>query len=159
MTISFMSLLRCFAAILLLAMSGGCRTAPLLPPANLSEPGWKLHEGQAVWRSGKSAPEIAGELQLASNPDGRVWLQFTKTPIPFVVAQLTLTHWQIQFVPQNRIFVARGTPPSRLAWLQLARALSGLAPADGWLWERKTGDSWRLENKSTGEWIEGYLTP
>ena len=115
--------------------------------------------GQAVWRGGKKAPEIAGELQLATHPDGRVWLQFTKTPIPFVVAQTTATRWQIQFVPQNRTFSGPGRPPSRLAWLQFARAISGGTTAPVWFWQAQMDGSWRLENPSSGEVIVGYLAP
>ena len=135
-----------------------CHTVPL-PPLNLSEPGWKLREGQAVWRSGKKASEIAGELQLATHPDGRVWLQFTKTPIPLVVGQVTATHWQIQFVPQNRMYRGPGRPPARLSWLQLARAISGSSTPPAWSWQTKPDGSWRLENLATGEVIEGYLAP
>jgi hypothetical protein len=158
MEISLLRLLRVFTAMLLINGVLGCRTVAM-PPVNLAEPGWKLREGQAVWRSGKSAPEIAGELQVATHTDGRVWLQFTKTPIPFVVAQLTATSWQIQFVPQNRSFSGGGEPPSRLAWLQLARALGGAASAAGWTFERKAGGAWRLEQSHTGEMLEGFLSP
>ncbi len=151
----------CFASLflgcLLLAL-GGCRTVPL-PPVNLSEAGWKLREGQAVWRSGKRASEIAGELQLATHPDGRVWLQFTKSPIPLVVAQITPTHWQIQFVPQNRAFSGPGQPPTSLGWLQLARAVSGGTPTPAWSWQKQADGSWRLENASSGELIVGYFAP
>src|SRR6185503_6749264 len=38
-----------------------CRTTLTLPPVNLSEPGWTLRQGQALWRSKRDAPEIAGE--------------------------------------------------------------------------------------------------
>ena len=146
-------LLGCFLFVL-----AGCRTAPL-PPVNLSEPGWKLREGQAVWRRGKQASEIAGEVQIATHPDGRVWLQFTKSPIPLVVGQITSTRWQIQFVSQNRTFSGPGQPPSRLGWLQLARAVSGAAAAGVWVWQQQADGAWRLENPSSGEVIEGYLAP
>jgi len=92
----------------------GCQTIPALPPVNLSEPGWTIHEGQAVWRSKKDAPEIAGELLVAVNPDGRSFVQFTKTPLPFIVAQTTINSWQIHFVPNNRTYSAR-TPSGAIA--------------------------------------------
>src|SRR5213593_2130154 len=63
---------------------GACRTAPPLAPANLSEPGWRIREGQAVWRPKIEAPEIAGELLVATHPNGQTFLQFTKTPLPLV---------------------------------------------------------------------------
>lgn len=148
----------CLGGSILVVFLAGCHTAPL-PPVNLSEPGWKLREGQAVWRSGKRASEIAGELQLATHPDGRVWLQFTKSPIPLVVAQISSNHWQIQFVPQNRAFSGPGQPPARLGWLQFAHAVSGATPTPGWSWQKQADGSWRLENAASGEVIAGYFAP
>src|SRR6266545_7862873 len=55
--------------LLMLAMAMACRTAPALPPVNLSEPRWTIQQGQAVWRSRRDAPEIAGELLLACRDD------------------------------------------------------------------------------------------
>jgi len=52
--------------LLTLATVAACRTAPPLPPVNLSDPRWTLQQGQAVWRSQLNAPEIAGELLVAS---------------------------------------------------------------------------------------------
>src|SRR2546422_5254946 len=59
-----------------------CRTVPPLAPANLSEPGWTMREGQAVWRPKTEGPEIAGELLVAIHRTGETYLQFTKTPLP-----------------------------------------------------------------------------
>ena len=92
---------------------------------DINQPGWTVRQGQAVWKSKANAPEIAGELVLATRPDASSFLQFTKTPLPFVVAQTTSNSWQIQFVPQNRTFSARGRPPARLLWLQLPQCLLG----------------------------------
>src|SRR5436190_1004987 len=71
----------------------GCRTAPL-PPVNLHEPGWTVREGQAVWKRDQNTPEIAGEVLLATRPDGCTFVQFTKTPFPMIIAQTTTNHWQ-----------------------------------------------------------------
>ena len=91
-----------------------CHTVPPLPPVNLTEPGWTVLQGQAVWRTKKDAPEIAGELFVATNPDGRSFVQFTKTPLPFVVAQTTTNSWQIHFVPNDKTYSGRGkVPPSQ----------------------------------------------
>src|SRR4051794_40070814 len=110
------------AALLALA---GCRTAPLLPPANLSEPGWRVQQGQAVWKARRTAPEIAGEVLLATGPHQRTLMQFTKTPFPIVVAQTLSNRWEIQFVPERRTFHGRGQPPKYFGWLHLPPALSG----------------------------------
>ena len=96
-------------------------------PVNLSDPRWTVQHGQAIWRSRREAPEIAGELLLAYRDDRLTFIQFTKTPLPFVVARTSADAWQIEFVADNRTYCGRGQPP-QLAWLQLERCLAGVAP-------------------------------
>jgi len=139
--------------------SAGCRTASPLPPVNLSDPGWSVRQGQAVWRPRKGAPELAGELLVAAHASGRSFVQFTKTPLPFVTAQTTATNWQIHFAPRNVTLRGHGRPRARFLWLHLARCLSGAAPPRGWSGGHRAGNAWRFENVSTGEALEGYLTP
>lgn len=137
----------------------GCRTLRRLPPVDLSEAGWNVRRGQTVWRSKAGAPEIAGELLVASRTDGRVFLQFVKTPLPFVVAQIAADAWQIEFIVENKVFSGPGRPPSQLGWLQLARCLAGNAPGSKWRWQKLEDSRWRLENKISGEMLEGFLAP
>ncbi|HLP78705.1 MAG TPA: hypothetical protein VK327_17505, partial [Candidatus Paceibacterota bacterium] len=108
-----------FLLALLIFAAVGCQTTPLLPPANLSAPGWKTFQGQAIWRAKRDAPEIAGEILLATNSNGRMFVQFTKTPFPFVIAQTTTNTWQIESPAQNRTYAGHGSPPLRLIWFQL----------------------------------------
>ena len=135
-----------------------CRSASPLPPVSLSEPGWTIRQGQAIWRRHHDAPDIAGELLVATHRDGRALLQFTKTPVPFLTAQTSSNAWQIQFVAENRIYSGRGTPPARLGWLQLTRCLNGISPPLSWRWQKFEEGRWRLENKTSGELLEGFLT-
>jgi hypothetical protein len=114
--------------------------------------------GQAIWRSDKNAAEIAGELVVATHPDGRAFLEFTKTPLPLVVVRTSPDSWQIQFDERNRSYSGHGQPPAESGWLQVARCLAGAAPPRQCRWERFEGGRWRLENISTGEMLEGYLT-
>jgi len=138
---------------------GACRTAAPLAAANLSEPGWTIREGQAVWRPKVEAPEIAGELLVATHRNGQTFLQFTKTPLPLVVARVTTNRWQIEFVTDHREFSGHGKPPSQFGWLHLARCVAGTAPPAKWRWEKFPDDRWRLENLISGETFEGFLTP
>ena len=162
----------------------GCRTMAPLPPVNLSEPGWTLRQGQAVWKAKREAPDLAGELLLATHPDGRALLQFTKTPLPFVTVQLSGESWQIEFPPQQRRFAGTERPPARLLWVHLAESLSPPWPEttaganhsnatsprlrdnrsrqplpEALHFERTDEHSWTLENRDSGESISGFLNP
>jgi hypothetical protein len=135
-----------------------CRTAAPLPKIDFSEQGWTVHQGQALWRTGARSPEIAGDLLLATNTDGRMLVQFNKTPFPMIVAQTATGRWQIESPSQNKRHTGRGAPPGRLIWFQLPRALSGSTLPHAWSWHRSL-NNWRLENTATGESLEGYLSP
>jgi len=142
--------------LLTLASLTACISAPPLPKVNLSEPGWTTREGQAVWHPPHKAAEIAGDLSVATKADGSVFVQFTKTPLPFAIAQTTPNGWQIEFPTQNRRFAAHGSPPARIVWFQLADALAGKPLSKNWTW-KTSGDNWQLTNSSSGESLEGYL--
>ncbi|HEX4266174.1 MAG TPA: hypothetical protein VH597_17690 [Verrucomicrobiae bacterium] len=143
--------------LLLSMVLGGCLTGPPLPKVNLSEPGWNIRQGQAVWRTKKDAPDIAGEVLAATRADGSAFVQFTKTPFPFAIAQMSPRGWQIEFPPQNKHFAAPGSPPARIVWFQLANALLERPVAKGWTWSN-SDTNWRLKNSSSGESLEGYFT-
>ena len=142
--------------VLLLFGLTACKSIAPLPEANLSESGWNVRQGQAVWRSKKDAPEIAGEILLATNATGRAFVQFTKTPFPFVIAQTTTNAWQIEAPAENRRFARFGAPPQGILWFQLPPALAGEKLPARWRWNN-SGETWRLENRWTGEALEGYF--
>src|ERR1041385_7559281 len=100
-------------AVLLGIGAAGCRTATPLPPANFAEPGWTVRSGQALWRAKRDAPEIAGEILVATNATGETVVQFTKTPFPMVVARTAAGAWQLDAPAQNRRYTFRGAPPGR----------------------------------------------
>jgi hypothetical protein len=104
-------------------------------------------------------PELGGDLVLASDGEGRCLVQFTKTPMPLVTGQTTRTQWLIQFPPQRLGFSGHGRPPRRLTLLYLPAALRGEAIPSSIRFERKADGSWRLENSSSGETLEGFLSP
>ncbi len=149
---------RLFMGTLALALLSACRTLAPLPPVNTAEPGWTIRQGQAVWRAREKSPELAGELLLATHPDGRSFLQFTKTPLPFVVAQTTANSWQIQFVPENKTFSGPGLPPKRLLWLHLPRCLVGICADENLSFDSGADGSFHLANLRSKESIEGFLT-
>jgi len=148
-----------WTALALAAVVGSsCRTFPDLPAVNLSEPGWKMHQGQAVWRSQRDAPEIAGEILFATHAGDRALLQLTKNPLPFVNAQVNGARWEVEFVPQRRKFNGQGTPTPRLLWVHLARALNGTKPPEPLQFAQTEPHGFTLENPKTGESITGFLS-
>ena len=151
---------RSIALVCMLGLLMACRTPPKLPAIDLSEAGWQVRQGQAVWKPNKNAPELSGELVYASHPDGRFLLQFLKTPITLVEAQGDKEAWQISFPPQGQtIGGSRAHLPSqRLGWMYLAQALQAQALPGDWTFTSKP-DGWKLGNARTGEVIEGYLRP
>jgi len=130
-----------------------------MSPVNLAEPGWRVREGQAVWRMPGKRPELAGDLTLAVNDDGRGFLEFAKGPFPFVRARCGPSRWEIEFPSQKLFFAGGGAPPRRLAWLQVCRGLAGKDVRSPWRFEHRADGSWRLDRPHSQESVEGYLQP
>ncbi len=145
-------------ALLLLVAVTGCGTlSPPLPPVNLNDPGWTVHEGQAVWTMKHGKSELAGEVLVATRNDGEAFVQFAKTPFPFLIGRLSHDRWEVQFPARNRRYSGPGAPPRRLLWLYLPRVLAGQPVPPGLSWHRD-GDQWRLENPAAAESVEAYFT-
>ena len=105
------------SVLLAILMScGGCRTATT-SLFIASGPGWRVQQGQALWRPRRGFPELGGDLVMASDENGRCLIQFAKTPMSLVAAQTTRTNWLIQFPAANMSFTGHGRPSSRFAWL------------------------------------------
>jgi hypothetical protein len=158
-----LKLLRGFFSLGMLGLIvlGGCQT-PALPPVDLTQPTWTILQGQAVWvapKSKRDATGVAGELLLATQPDGSCWVQFAKPPFTLVTAQRTPQQWRIAFQQDRQRYGAPGSPPTRLIWFQLARAINGQPVDNSWKFVRDPDDTWRLTNPATGERLEGYLAP
>lgn len=147
-----------FAAFFLFTIIAGltaCKTTP--KTVNLDETGWKILQGQAIWRAKEDAPELTGDLVMATNADGRTFVEFTKDPLPLMVAQTTSNSWQIEFVPQNRSLSGRGKPPARLGWLYVAGCTEGLPPPKHWRLRQTHYNRWRMEHPGRGEVLDWLL--
>lgn len=124
-----------------------------------SGPGWRVQQGQALWRPRRGFPELGGDLVMASDENGRCLIQFAKTPMSLVTAQTTRTNWLIQFPAGNMSFTGHGQPSSRFAWLFLPAALAGEPLPARMHFKAKPDGGWRLENVRSGETLEGFLAP
>lgn len=148
------------APLLLLSwLLTACSTTPKLPPADFSQPGWNVRQAQAVWTPKRGGPEIAGEVLIARHDDKRAFVQFSKTPFPILVAQTTTGRWEMTFIPEQRTFGGGGRPWPRFSWLYLAPALQGEKLPEKLRFNPTGTEGWRLENRSTGEVIEGFFLP
>ena len=151
---SWRSIFLTFLALLALT---ACRTAPL-PRIDTSASGWTQRSGQAVWTPGRGVSDVVIDMQVWNRADGECVLDVSKAGLSFVLAHLTADRWRIE-VASGQHHSARGTPPARVGWLQLARALSGQTPVAPWQFERRDSGAWRLTNPQTGERFDGSLTP
>jgi hypothetical protein len=151
-------LIGCVAGLLLLAGLSACRT-PSLPLVDFSASGWRLLQGQALWKPDKNGLELAGELLVAVHRDGHSFVQFAKTPFTFVEAQRQAGRWQIEF-PSRRIHLAgRGQPPVRFPWMHLASVMNHQALPAAWQVEYSADGGWRMEHRRTGETLQVFLGP
>ncbi len=151
----------CIFALLLflLLLASGCRTRHLFPPADLDSPGWRVQQGQAIWKPTRTRPALAGELLLATHTNGDSLIQFDKLPFPLVSARVSGDRWQIRFGSDISAWHGRGNPSQRFVWFQLPRALAG-EPLNGhWQFLPHDDGSWQFNNSRTGESLEGSLTP
>ena len=139
------------------AALSGCRTPQVWPPISLSEPGWKIFNGQAVWHPRPKAPELSGDVILALHTNGNAFVQFSKT-LPFATARLDPNRWQIEFPSEGKKYSGRNPPVNYFVWPQLPWVLSNSNPPAPW---KKTGDThhWTLKNPRTGETLQGYFEP
>ena len=88
-----------------------------------------------------------------------MWFNFPKPLLPWPRPKSPTAAGAL-ILGQGRVpGAATGAPPSRFVWFQLPRALDR-APVDT-PWQRieRTAHSWRLENTSTGEYLEGQFFP
>jgi hypothetical protein len=122
-------------------------------------PGWQVQQGQALWRPKSGLPEFGGDLVLASDDAGRHLIEFDKTPINLMSAQITSNRWLIKFPQQNMSFSGHGAGSAHFGWLYLPAALEGKPLPKNFSFERKPDGGWRLENSRTGEILEGFLSP
>jgi hypothetical protein len=135
----------------------GCRTVPNAKPIDISEPGWRVRQGQALWRNKADAPEIAGEVILATNVNERAFVQFLKNPLPLLTGEVAPGRWRIEFIPEKRSFAGRGKPPRRLLWLQLLANLQQPQAKPPLSFAKMPDNSYQIEDHSTGERVTLFL--
>jgi hypothetical protein len=124
---------------------------------DLTQPGWRVQRGQAIWQAKAGAPELAGTLLLASREDGEDFIRFSKEPLDIVMARRCPEGWRLDIGGAQKRFGGRGAPPSRIGWFQLADAVFRHRWGSGWSWHETDSGRWRLANPRTGEQLEGFF--
>jgi hypothetical protein len=125
----------------------------------LSQPGWHVRQGQAVWQPPGDRPELSGDLLVATRDNGDSFIQFSKNPFPMATAQTTSGRWRVEFGSGTYTFGGIGQPPDRFPWFELGPALAGVHLTTPWHFEHTSTNNWKLWNHRTGETLEGYLSP
>ena len=150
-----------FARLLPLALLltlTACRTSAPPPRLDTSTPDWTHRTGQAAWTPARGEAEVVIDLNVWTRPPAECVLDVSKAALPFVLAHVTATTWRIDGAAGER-HAAPGSPPARVGWLQLARALAGQTPAAPWHFARPDAAAWQLTNPRTGERFDGTFTP
>jgi hypothetical protein len=144
---------------------------------DLTEPGWQIQQGQAVWRPSTDATEWVGDLLLAGHEDGRFWVVFSKNPIVLVTARRDGPHWRVEWPVRRRIESGEGASPPDQLWLYWAEQMTeqmaerngwpitrdteervvSERPSDVWEWAQPQPGHWVLLHRVRGERLEGYL--
>jgi hypothetical protein len=143
------------AALLPTLLFCSCIT-PKLPAFETASPGWHISTGQAVWTPAPNTNPIAGDYLIATHPDGRVLIDFSKGSLSVASVRTTPTAWRIEIPSQNRRIGSRGLPPARSSWLVLARDQAGFPPPKPWTFTTTTNQSLLLQSTSSGESLELY---
>lgn len=148
---------RPFVVLLGAAFLTGC-SGPRLAPVDLSAPGWRVQEVAAVWRARRAAPELAGELLLATHPNGERLVQFSKQALPLVTAQVGTNGWGLTSSLRAGRFGGRNQPTERVPWFQLTNLPPAELPATSrWRLDFTAEGLWRLTDSRTGETLEGMV--
>jgi hypothetical protein len=137
----------------------GCATNKTETLFTVSGSGWHVQQGQALWTPKRGAPQFGGDLVVASDGNGRTLIQFDKTPMSLVGVQTTTNQWLIRFPQGGGVWKGHEPAPTRTIWLHLNEALAGKPMPKPLHFEQKPDGNWRLENPSTGESLEGFLSP
>lgn len=147
----------CLASLALVTIAvftGGC-VAPRLAPADLSEPGWQVQEVPAVWCPKRGAPELAGELLLASHPDGRRLVQFSKQSLPLVTAQVDGRSWCISSSVRSGRWGGSLPSTDRVPWFQFTELPPAAVKSARWQLTFPADGTWRVTRPGKGEFVEG----
>lgn len=145
--------------VLATALAGGCRTVPDLGTVDLQGPGWRVREGQGVWTKAAGDAAVAGEVLVATRPDGACFVQFAKPPFTLATARREAGGWRLELAPPGRGTGGVGPAPGGIVWFALADAVRGQAVGSGWRFEPREDSGWCLTNTATGEGVEGFLAP
>jgi hypothetical protein len=145
--------------ILAVVLCAGCSTSTRLPPVNLSQPGWRVRQGQALWKPPGPRPEIAGDLLLATKGNGDFFLQVSKVPFTVATAEGIGGSWEIQFGSHDYHRRGRGKPPKNFVWFELPEVLAGVNPGRRWSFSHEPDGQWRLANSRSGETLAGRFFP
>lgn len=148
------------AALVLWLLSSwlpGCSRVVTLPEVDLEDPGWKVQEGQVLWKPRTDRESIAGDLMVAQNTAGDILVSLSKSPFPIFTAQTSGILWRIDFIDRGRSYYGFGRPPRKFIWFRLPELIDGASAPKGWEVREVADGEWTISNGKTGETIRVVL--
>ena len=143
----------CLAMLALCACAGTAHW----PKVDLTESGWRVWTGQALWTPAGDRPPIAGEVILARRAGDEIFVSFSKPPLPIFTARTLAGQWRIDMLEGGQSHSGRGEPPQRFVWLDLPGLLEGGIPRGNWTIVESAAEEWSIRNPETGEAIRLVL--
>lgn len=134
-----------------------CATVGPLPQVDLTDAGWTVWVGQAIWKPRSDRPPLAGDLLIAQHTNRDVLVSFSKSLLPIFTAQTAGGLWRIDFVERGRSYSGRGRPPDRFVWFRLPYLIAGASAPKNWEIDAAGSGEWSIINDRTGETIKLVL--
>ena len=136
------------------AITGCAIGTPTLEKVDLEEPGWRLYNGQALWNPGAKRPTIAGEIIVASHERGDILVDFSKSTLPLITAQIVGDIWRFEVFESGKSYSGKTPPPKRVFWFYLPALVEGKSLPKSWMAETTEEGAWTVRRKGTDEMIK-----
>lgn len=145
-----------FSVLLGLLLLCQCASRPItMPVVDLDHPDWQIWTGQTRWQPPKGAPAVSGDIILARNLSGDVFIQLEKSPVTLFSAQTNQNLWRLKTIQSDKAYSGRGKAPKQFIWFYLPSLLAKQAPLTlkHWQIHEHTDDFLSMSNTRTGESI------
>jgi hypothetical protein len=136
------------------AITGCALSTPPFEQVDLEEPGWRLYSGQALWNPGAESPTLAGDIIVAIHESGNILVNFSKSAIPLITAQIVGDTWRLEVIEGGKSYSGKIPPPKRVFWFFLPDLIEGKEIPKSWMAETTEKGAWTVIKNNADEMIK-----